>query len=315
MSTSHKPVSEQVMVVTGSSSGIGLATALAAAGEGATVVLAARSVDTLNEIVGHINEGGGKALAVPTDVSDRAQVESLARTAVENFGRIDTWVNVAGVSIFGRLDEVDDADSQRLFQTNFWGIVYGSLVALPYLKASEGCLVNLGSEVSEAVVPLQAMYSSSKHAVKGFTDGLRLELEADKSPIGITLIQPTAVDTPFAEHGGSYLSQEPKLPTPMVEPEKVAHAILAAAVHPKDSIKVGAMSVVNTTMAKLFPKIGGTMAKAQMGRQQRNEPPHQRHGTLYEAGEIVSTSGNTHGRGNENPADQKQAHESNVRPA
>jgi len=143
----------------------------------------------------------------------------VAQEAISRFGRFDTWVNNAGVSIYGRLDEVSEADSRRLFDTNFWGVVNGSLVALPYLRPNGGALINVGSEVSEAVVPLQGYYTASKHAVKGFTDSLRVEIEeVDEAPVSITLIQPTAVDTPFDEHGKNYMQNQPDLPTPMVDP-------------------------------------------------------------------------------------------------
>ena len=188
MKPSLKPLDQQVMVITGASSGIGLATALAAAQQGARLVLAARSKDTLDEIVAGIREGGGDAVAVEADVADREQVERVAAAAIERFGRIDTWVNDAGVSIYGRLDEVSEEDSRRLFDTNFWGVVNGSLIALPHLKRQGGALINVGSEVSDAVVPLQGMYSASKHAVKGFTDALRIEIEKlDEAPVSITL--------------------------------------------------------------------------------------------------------------------------------
>jgi short-subunit dehydrogenase len=311
MTISLKPLDQQVVVITGASSGIGLATALAAAHQGAKLVLAARSAQTLEEIASEIEAAGGQAISVCADVGSRADVEKIAAMAIEQFGRIDTWVNDAGVSIYGRLDEVSDEDSQRMFQTNFWGVVYGSLVALPHLRKSGGALINVGSEVSDAAVPLQGMYSASKHAVKGFTDALRIELDADEAPISVTLVQPTAVDTPYPEHAGNYLSQEPKLPSPMIEVEKVASAILDAATDPTQNVKVGAMSVLNTTMAKIMPSIGQAMAKMQIGRQQRDEPPHSREGTLYEAGE----SGRTKGRGNENTADSDEAKRSNVRSA
>lgn len=305
-----KPLDQQVIVITGASSGIGLATALAAARQGAKLVLAARSGSTLVEIANQINAEGGQAITVQADVGERAQVEAIAAAAIRHFGRIDTWVNDAGVSVYGRLDEVSDQDSQRLFQTNFWGVVYGSLVALPHLKANGGAIINVGSEVSDAVVPLQGMYSASKHAVKGFTDALRVELEADEAPISVTLVQPTAVDTPYPENAGNYLSQEPMLPSPMIEPEKVASAILDAATDPTRDVKVGAMSVLNTAMSKILPSLADTMAKMQMGRQQRNEVPHARDGTLYRAGE----SGRIHGRGDQNKADPTQARQTNVRP-
>jgi short-subunit dehydrogenase len=304
-----KPLDQQVIVITGASSGIGLATALAAAQQGAKLVLAARSRATLDEIAAGINADGGEAITVQADVGERAQVEAIATAAIVRFGRIDTWVNDAGVSIYGRLDEVSDQDSQRLFQTNFWGVVHGSLVALPYLRAHGGALINVGSEASDAVIPLQGMYSASKHAVKGFNDALRIELEADEAPVSVTLIQPTAVDTPYPEHAGNYLSQEPMLPSPMIEPEKVASAILDAATSPTRSVKVGAMSVINTALSKVLPGVADSMAKMQLGRQQRNEVPHARDGSLYEASE----TGLIYGRGQQNKADPDRARQTNVR--
>jgi short-subunit dehydrogenase len=309
MTINLKPLNQQVMVITGASSGIGLATALAAAEAGASVVLAARSQDTLDKIVQEIHARGGTAFAIAVDVGNRSQVEALARAAIDAFGRIDTWINNAAISIYGRLDEVSEEDSRRLFDTNFWGLVSGSLVALPYLRAQGGALINVGSEVSEAAFPLQGMYAASKHAVKGFTDSLRIELEADKAPVSVTLIQPTAVDTPYPEHAANYLAQEPKLPTPMLEPEKVASAILDAAVDPVRDVKVGAMSKLNTAMSKIAPSLADRMARSYMGKQQRNEPPHGLQGSLY----TPSEDGRVHGRGDENAADKDAAMASNVR--
>ncbi|HEX4610193.1 MAG TPA: SDR family oxidoreductase, partial [Urbifossiella sp.] len=201
MSTKLKKIQDQVVVVTGASSGIGLATAELLAGKGAAVVLAARSDETLGEVVGRIAAAGGKAVAVPCDVTDRAQVDRLAAAAVEKFGRIDTWVNNAGLGLWGRLDETPEADARKLFDVNFWGLVNGCLAALPHLKTQGGALINVGSEVSEAYAPLQGMYVATKHAVKGYTDCLRVEIEeVDKAPVSITLIQPGATDTPFPQH-------------------------------------------------------------------------------------------------------------------
>lgn len=294
MSHSLKPIDQQVMVITGASSGIGLATAKAAAAQGARVVLAARSEDVLNQVVADINVDGGDAICVIADVSDRSQVENIARTAIDRYGRIDTWVNDAGLSIYGRLHEVSDEDHRRLFDINFWGVVNGSLVALPHLIKSGGALINLGSEVSDAVVPLQGMYSASKHAVKGFTDALRVEIEeVDKSPISITLIQPTAVNTPFPQNAKNYMQHEPKLPTPQIDPFKVANAILDAATNPTHDIKVGMMSKLNTAMEKLMPTLAEKMSARQASRQQYDEPPRNPDGALYRP----SASGRVHGTG------------------
>jgi short-subunit dehydrogenase len=293
MQYAHKPIDQQVIVVTGASSGIGLTTAEIAAQRGAKVVLAARSRRTLDGIVRNINDYGGQALAVVADVGDRRQVNDLVAAAIDRFGIIDTWVNNAGVSIYGRLTEVNEQDNRRLFETNFWGTVHGSLAALPYLTLTRGTLINIGSEVSEAVVPLQGMYVASKHAVKGFTDTLRVELEADEIPVAVTLIQPTAVDTPYPQHAKNYLSREPKLPSPMIEPQRVAEAVLDAATRLRRDIKVGLMAKVNTAVARTAPSIGDWMATKQIGRQQYDEQPRSPEGTLYTPGE----SGLTHGEG------------------
>lgn len=284
MNISLKPIEEQVIVITGASSGIGLATALAAARRGAKVVLAARSGETLDDVVRQIGELGGMAIAVVADVSDRAQVELIAQQAVAAFGRIDTWVNNAGVSIYGRLDQVSEHDSRRLFDVNFWGVVNGSLVALPHLRGG-GALINVGSEVSEAIIPLQGMYSASKHAVKGFTDALRVEIEdVDEAPVAITLIQPTAVDTPYPQHARNYMANEPKLPTPQIEPQEVAEAILSAATSHKRDVKVGTTAVLNTMTAKLMPNVFDKMSAKYVDRQQYAEPPRDPEGTLDKPG-------------------------------
>jgi NADP-dependent 3-hydroxy acid dehydrogenase YdfG len=276
-----KALDEQVIVITGASSGIGLATAQTAAQAGAKLVLAARSGARLAEIADMINGEGGEAIHVVADVGREGDVHRIADAAIDRFGRIDTWVNDAGVAIYGRLDEVDDADSRRLFDTNFWGVVYGSLVAMPHLRRNGGALINLGSEVSDAVVPLQGMYSASKHAVKGFTDALRIEVaDLDKAPVAITLIQPTAVNTPYPQHARNYMDKEPKLPTPLIDPQRV----LKAAIEPARDIKVGMMSKVNTTMAKIAPALGKKMAARQASRQQYDQPPSRDpQGALWEA--------------------------------
>jgi len=296
MTVSLKKLQDQVIVITGASSGIGLASAEAAARGGAKLVLAARSQRALEDIVARINGLGGEAVSVPCDVADRRQVENLREAALLRFGRFDTWVNNAGASIYGRLEEVDERDARRLFDINFWGVVYGSLEALPVLRKTGGCLINVGSEVSEAVVPLQGMYSASKHAVKGFTDALRVEVcEIDDAPVSITLIQPTAVDTPFPSHARNYLPNEPKLPTPQIAPEDVAKAILRAATHPTRDKKVGTMAKLSTAAAKIAPALGDTLSARQGERQTTDQPPRHPEGTLFRSGEDSGLAGRTRG--------------------
>lgn len=300
MPKSAKPLNEQVMVITGASSGIGLATALLAADNGVKLVLNARSENTLGEIASHVRNEGGDVIAVAGDVGNPEDVDRIGAMALSHFGRIDTWVNDAGVSIYSRILESSDEDNRRLFDTNFWGVVYCSQVAIPHLTETRGTLINIGSEVSEAVVPLQGMYSASKHAVKAFTDTLRIELDHDKTPVSVTLIQPGATDTPFPEHARNYMDREPALPPPLDDPFDVAKAILQAATSDTRDIRVSGMAKMNTLMAKFAPPIADKMGVKQMDRQQYAEAPRNPRGTLFTPGE----SGRVRGSGGER-ADRK----------
>jgi short-subunit dehydrogenase len=285
MEKALKPIADQVMVITGASSGIGLATALAAAERGAKLVLVARSGETLQDVVTEINEIGGRAIAITADVGNRTAMLDVAAAALAAFGRIDTWINNAGVSIYGRLDQVSDEDNRRLFETNFWGVVNGSLIALPHLRSQGGALINVGSEVSDAVAPLQGMYSTSKHAVKGFTDALRVEVEhVDNAPVSVTLIQPTAVNTPYPRHARNYLAAEPKLPDQQIQPTQVAEAILKAACEGGRDVTVGTMSTFNTVISKLLPRLADKIASKQIENQKEPFAARNRQGALHKPG-------------------------------
>ena len=303
MSLELKPLDQQVIVITGATSGIGLATAEAAVTKGASVVLAGRSERALNEIAERLNQRsdnpqGGQAAAVVCDVCDKTQVDRVAEEAISRFGRIDTWVNNAGISIYGRLEEVSEEDSRKLFDTNFWGTYHGSLTALPHLRRHGGALINVGSEVSDAVIPLQGMYSASKHAVKGLTDALRVEVqEVDEAPVSITLIQPTAVNTPYPQHAKNYMPQEAKLPEPQIEAQKVAEAILDAATKPTRSTKVGTMAKVNTAMFKAVPGVAEKMSARFADKQHYDERPRHPEGALYQPSEATGVVAQTHGAG------------------
>jgi short-subunit dehydrogenase len=303
-----KPLNEQVMVITGASSGIGMATALAAAHHGARLVLVARSDDTLQQIVNEINTAAGgspQAIHVAADVADRQALQRAADSAVTHFGGIDTWVNNAGVSIYGRILQTSEEDARRLFDTNFWGVFNGSQVAVPVLRQRGGALINVGSEVSEATIPLQGIYSASKHAVKGLTDALRMELDDEGAPVAVTLIQPTATNTPFPQHAKNLMDKEPKLPTPMIDPDDVAQAILDAATHETRAKRVGMMARVNTATAKFAPTLAEWMGKKQIPRQQYDEPPRNPEGALHQPSEARGDTGQTHGSGGREASKEK----------
>jgi short-subunit dehydrogenase len=250
-----KPLNEQVIVITGATSGIGLATARAAAHAGARVMLLGRDETALKAIAENLNTSGAQADYVIADVRDTSQMQAAAERTIERFGGFDTWVNNAGGSIYGRFDQVPIEEQQDLFDTNFWGIVRGSTVAIAHLRKHGGALINLGSEVSDIAVPLQSAYVASKHAVKGFTDALRLELIDERAPVSVTLIKPSGIHTLFVEHARNHLDVEPKLPAPLYAPDVVADAILHAAVSPRRAIYVGGAAPGNVAFARLAPRL------------------------------------------------------------
>ena len=268
-----KKIADQVIVITGASSGIGLTCARLAAQRGAKLVLVARNEDALKQLAFELSKKGAQVIHVVADVGIEEDVRRVAAAAIERFGGFDTWVNNAGISIFGRNEDVPLEDQRRLFQTNFWGVVHGSLVAVEHLKKHGGALINLGSEVSDHAVPLQGIYSASKHAVKGFTDSLRLELEAEGAPVAVTLIKPAAVDTMFVEHAKNYLEVEPKLPPPVYAPEVAAEAILFAAENFKRDIFVGGAAKLVSSTAHYAPRMLDSYMKAILINQQKSDMP------------------------------------------
>jgi NAD(P)-dependent dehydrogenase (short-subunit alcohol dehydrogenase family) len=287
-----KPLSEQVIVLTGASSGIGLATAQLAAEHGARLVLLSRSGEVLQSLVDMLEDDGHEAIHVVADVGRREEVERAARQALKHFGRIDTWVNNAGVPIDGHLHEVSEADHRRLFDTHFRGVVNGSRVALPLLGREGGALINVGGEVSDAVVPLQGMDSASKHAVKGFTDALRVQVEGvGKAPVSITLIQPTVVDTPFPQRARNSTDREPKLPSPRIDPVEVARAILHAAVSGGRDVRVGMRTTLHATAPQPMPGRADRRSARQARRPHFDQLPADPQDTLHCAG----AAGHIHG--------------------
>ncbi|OON69391.1 SDR family oxidoreductase [Hymenobacter sp. CRA2] len=239
MALKLKKLKDQVIVITGASSGIGLVTARMAAKKGAKLVLAARSEEALRRLVQEIEQEGGQAVYVAIDVAQPAAARTIADKAQQAFGGFDTWINNAGVSIYGKVEETPIEDMRQLFEVNFWGLVHGSLEAVKHLKSRGGALINVGSILSDITAILQTVYSASKHAVKGFTDGLRMELEMEGAPVSVTLIQPAAIDTPYPIHAKNYMEREAKHAPPAYAPETVARAILHSCAAPERNVVVG----------------------------------------------------------------------------
>ena len=283
--TQPRPLTEQVVVLAGASSGIGRAAALAFGRAGASVVLAARNGPALEDVAGQIEQAGGRALAVPTDVAEWLQVERLARAACERFGRIDTWVNGAGVSEYALFDDMALEEIERIIQVNLLGTLYGVKAVLPVMKRQNGgTIINIGSVLSQRSIALQSIYCATKHGVKGFTEALRLELDREKTGIHVTLILPSTINTPFYTFARSRMAVKPRPVPPVYEAEAVAEAIVAAARRPVRDITVGgagkAMTVLESLSPALFDRMmewGGAIFKAQ----QTDEPETARPDNLF----------------------------------
>lgn len=271
------PLADQTIVITGASSGLGLATARLAVDRGARVVVASRNADALDKLAADLQSRGGAVLAVPCDVRKLADVERLASLAIERFGGFDSWINNAGVSIYGPMEQIALDDLRAVMETNFWGVVHGSIVAARHLRGKGGALVNIGSALSDRAIPLQGMYSASKHAVQGFTDALRMELEHDGAPVSVTLVKPSSLDTPYRRHAKNYLDTEPNNPPPVYAPEVAAKAVLYCCEHPRRSVVVGGGGKAAAVLGKFAPRLSDRLMEATLFRLQRTgRPPRAR---------------------------------------
>lgn len=281
-----KPLRDQVMIITGASNGIGLALARKAAAQGARLVLVARNKEALATIAEEMRDAGNAVETVVADVGNADAVQQVADAAMARFGGFDTWVNNAGVSIYGPLLEMPLADQRRVFDTNYWGVVHGSLIAARHLREHGGALINIGSALSDQAAAIQGPYSASKHAVQGFTDALRLELEQEKAPVSVTLIKPATIDTPHTEHAKNFLDAAPTNLPPVYAAELVADAVLHAAQHPLRDLIVGGGGRLISLAGKLAPRLTDKLMEGSAVRMQRHSQPAERqHDALYQPGE------------------------------
>jgi NAD(P)-dependent dehydrogenase (short-subunit alcohol dehydrogenase family) len=222
----------KVVVVTGASAGVGRAVVRAFANQGADLGLLARGIDGLAGATRDVEQAGGRALAVPTDVSRAEQVARAAALIEQELGPIDVWVNNAMVSVFSPVKELQPEEVARVTEVTYLGVVYGTLEALKrMLPRDRGTIVQVGSALAYRGIPLQAAYCGAKHAIQGFTESLRCELLHDGSRVRVTMVQLPAMNTPQFDWVKSRLPRRPQPVAPIYEPEVAARAIVWAASH------------------------------------------------------------------------------------
>lgn len=250
-----RPLSEQIVVITGASSGIGRESARLFAEAGATLVLAARGHQALETLADEVHALGGRALVVPTDVSDPKQVEALADAAIARFGRIDTWINNAAISVYGSFLDLTLEEQRRVMDVTYWGALHGFRAAIPRMAATGGTIITVSSAEAEVAMPLQSAYSAAKHALRGLSGAVRIELLHDRVPIRVTDIKPASVDTPFYGTVKTKLGVAPRPVWPVYDPIVVARQVVKAATHARREVLVGGAAQGIVALNTLAPRL------------------------------------------------------------
>ena len=282
-----KELSGKVIVITGASSGFGKGTARKFAGAGASVVLAARRGQLLDDLARECEAAGGQALAVPTDVSVREDVISLAQAALAKFGRIDVWVNNAGAGALGRFEDVPLADHAQVIETDLLGTLYGSYLAFKQFKTQEGggTLINVASVIGKVPAPYFASYAAAKHGVIGLSGALRQELSENKvENVHVCTVMPTSMDTPFFEHAANYTGHEAVPIPPTYDPQEVIDVIVELATKPEDEVTVGRAGTLFAAMHNFIPGVTEKMMGKQthLSQMKKADPASATEGSLRE---------------------------------
>lgn len=291
-----KNVKSRVVVVTGASAGVGRATAQEFARTGACIGLIARNPEALANAKNEVESLGGRAIALPLDVSDPEAVEKAAAEVERAFGPIDVWVNVAMVSVFSPIREMKSEEFRRVTEVTYLGYVYGTLVALKrMLPRNRGVIIQVGSALAYRSIPLQSAYCAAKSAIRGFTESLRVELIHDKSNVRVTMAELPAVNTPQFDWVKSRLPNKPQPVPPIFQPEVIAHAIEWVSRHKRREIYIGYPTVKAIIAEKVAPSIADIyLARTGYKSQQTDEPDS--HDRLFNLWEYVPGDHGAHGR-------------------
>ena len=270
----HTQKTPEVVVITGASAGVGRAIARAFGKRGAHIGLLARGEAGLEAARRDIEEFGGKALVIPTDVADPDQVEAAAQKVEDTFGPIDIWINDAMESVFAPFKEIKPEVYKRVTEVAYLGFVYGTITALHrMLPRDRGRIIQIGSALAYRSIPLQSAYCGAKHAIMGFTDSIRCELIHDHSNVKITMVQLPAVNTPQFDWVKSRLPRKPQPVPPIYQPEVIADAVTWVTDHYRRELFIGFNTAVIIQGNKVFPALGDWyLGKTGYTSQQTNQP-------------------------------------------
>jgi NAD(P)-dependent dehydrogenase (short-subunit alcohol dehydrogenase family) len=268
-----RPLSDQVVVVTGASSGLGRAIARGAGARGAKVVLSARNGEALANGVREVEQAGSEALSVEADIADREQVERLVARAVERFGRIDTFVANPIVTVYAEVSQLEPDELRRVFDVNFFGVAYCFWTALPHLRASRGTFLHVSSALAYRGIPLQAAYCASKAAARTFLESARVELQKHREPVAVSLVLPGAINTPQFDRDRQKIGYQPQPVPPIYEPEPFAQAVLHCCERPIRELPVGWGAQKLLWGQKLSPRAGDWMLRRMGWRSQSTGEP------------------------------------------
>src|SRR4051794_37006940 len=251
-----RPIEDQVVAIVGASSGIGRQTARRFAERGATLILAARDDDALEEVRQETSAAGARGvIVVAGDVVDPAAMQAVARPAADQLGRLHTWVHVAGVELWSRFEDMTPDEFRRVVEVNLLGPVHGAMAALPGLRAAGGgALIVVSSVEAELPLPYQSAYAASKHGVNGWLRSLRMELERESVPVAVTQIQPAVIDTPIFRVARTRIGVEPRAVPPVYDPDIVATLIVHAAEHPSRDLMAGGAGWLLATAHRFAPR-------------------------------------------------------------